>query len=140
MYIRRMIIIVIIMTMIGCIRATQTLYLYDGKDYAEIITSKNISIVKIDEKLVKVKHEGEKGTEYSKVTIKPGHHTIAVHVEIFNEGSIVLLDTYVVAGKEYLVKFMVGDRVSWLSSKWHGKTWIEDSSSGEIVSKFIRNF
>jgi len=38
----------------------------------------------------------------------------------------------------YLVKFNVTDRVEG-KNKWLGNVWIEDSSNGEKVSKYIKN-
>ncbi len=123
----------------GCTTTTQTFYLYHEKDHASLITSRDVDIVKIDSRIVSVKYDGESGTIYSKVVIKPGRHEIVVYIPWFREGSVVFMEAFFRGGREYIVKYKIGDRVSLLSRAWRFEVWIEDCASGDIVSKTIRN-
>lgn len=125
--------------MVGCATATQTLVLYDAEFPATLEPSEDINILKIDEQMVKVYPHKTSGTSYYRLALKPGSHRVVVHLPWFEEGSVFFLDVYVIGGRQYLVKYKIGDRTSPLKREWRVTAWIEDVSSGEVVSTVIKN-
>lgn len=137
----RILCIIFIMTllMIGCKTATKTLILSDVKFPATIEPTEDIKILKIDKKMVKVYSLNSNGTQYYKIALEPGEHTIVVHLPMFNEGSVFFLKAFVIGGREYLIKYKVGDRTSYLSREWKTFVWVEDASTGKVASSVIKN-
>jgi len=139
MNLKKIILICIFIALSGCSVAHQPLYLYTGKLPAYLKPSEYIDILKIDDTLVKVKAEGAGGTIYSCVALAPGKHTVVVKLPWFEKGNIFFLNVFVIGGRQYVIKYKVGDRVSYFSSKWYIDAWVEDAITGEKVSSTIRN-
>ncbi len=130
---------VLFIILCSCTTATKTLILSEAKLPAILQPAKDLYILKIDKKMVKVNPQKTSGTKYCRVAIDPGIHKVVVHIHWFDEGSVFFLNVFVTEGREYLVKYEVGERTSYLENKWRTYVWVEDTLTGEIVSSVIKN-
>ena len=116
--------------------AEDTLILFSGNEPAIIAPSYDIEILKVDGQKVKISPNRSSKYCYSSVAIEPGNHRLIVNLPNWDEGSIFFIDTFVVSGQLYSLKFEITAKK--FSFGVSCDVWIEDIVTGERVSTYYR--